>query len=332
MLFSKTKTASHFGSNGFDFELTRQQENLSPKGLLNKIGCCYERMEEFEEAISVYREELALWEATLLEVFRGLQGSEEDEKLFRQQPWLAGTAANLQIRVAWCCWQFCGAASMERKCASASASNEGLRGVACGHVLGAQLELSVQLGDQAALRRAQEEIEKYLELAVIEEDEDDMKFGKLRIQAAVALANCFTATQQVEKAAAKHADLLMLAKQKGFSVVPHFVRIETKGLESFATIGIREFEVWLFLERALSLMRAPLLSLSQRARSHKCEALSYRHLGEHLLYRRVLKLHTLHTYIQGISSSWETPAGIQLWMGRVIWDASCILGSQKWGL
>ena len=114
MLFSKTKTQSDFGSIGFDFELTRQQENLSQKGLLNKIGCCYERMEEFEEAISVYREELALWEATLLEVFRGLQGSEEDEKLFRQHQWWAGTAANLQIRIAWCCWQFCGAASMER--------------------------------------------------------------------------------------------------------------------------------------------------------------------------------------------------------------------------
>ncbi len=81
-----------------------------------------------------------------------------------------------------------------------------------------------------------------------------MKFGKLRIQATVALANCFTATQQVEKAAAKHADLRMLAKQKGFTVVPHFVIIQTKGLVSFATIGIREFELWLFLERALSLL------------------------------------------------------------------------------
>ena len=64
MLLSKTKTVSDFGSNGFDFELTRQQENLSPQGFLNKIGCSYERMEEYEEAISVYRGELALWEAT----------------------------------------------------------------------------------------------------------------------------------------------------------------------------------------------------------------------------------------------------------------------------
>ena len=180
--------------------------------------------------------------------------------------------------IAWRCWKFCGAASIERKCASASATDEVLGG-ACGHVLGAQLELSVQLGDQAALRRAQEEIEKYLELAVIEEDEDEMKFGKLRIQAAVAPANCLTATQQYEKSVAKRADLLVLAKQKGFRVVPHFVIIQTKGLESFATIGMRDFEVWLFLERALSLMRAPLSTLSQRAPSQKCKALSYRHLS-----------------------------------------------------
>ena len=70
-----------------------------------------------------------------------------------------------------------------------------------------------------------------------------MKFGKLRIQAAVALCNCLTATQQDDKSATKRADLLMLAKQKGFRVVPHFVIIQTKGLESFATIGIRDFEV-----------------------------------------------------------------------------------------
>ena len=109
-----------------------------------------------------------------------------------------------------------------------SASDQVLGG-ACGDELGAQLEpLSVQLGDQAALRRAQEEIEKYLELIVSEEDEDEMKFGKLRIQAAaaVALANCLTATQQYEKAAAKRADLLTLAKHKGFRVVPHFVTIQ----------------------------------------------------------------------------------------------------------
>ena len=106
-----------------------------------------------------------------------------------------------------------------------------------------------------------------------------MKFGKLRIQAAVALCNCLTATQQDDKSATKRADLLMLAKQKGFRVVPHFVIIQTKGLESFATIGMRDFEVWLFLERALSLMRAPLSTLSQRAPSQKCEALSYRHLS-----------------------------------------------------